>query len=179
MSDGYGGMLTSLEAKTGKTLAWWTELVKGSGLAKHAQIVSMLKNDHGLTYGYANFIALIVLESSSLGADPDGLVEGQYAGKENLRPIYDGVLKVVNGFGQDVEVAPKKAGVSLRRKKQFALVEPTTKTRVDIGINLKGDAGTDRLKVAGGMCTHKVAVTDASQVDDELIGWLRRAYELA
>jgi hypothetical protein len=89
------------------------------------------------------------------------------------------LIKVVSKFGDDVELAPKKAGVSLRRSKQFALIEPSTKTRIDLGITLKGIAPTDRLKVVGGMCTHKVGVTSLDQVDDELIGWLRDAYERA
>ena len=82
-------------------------------------------------------------------------------------------------FGNDVELAPKKAGVSLRRSKQFALIEPTTRTRIDIGINLNGISPTDRLKAAGGMCTHKVALTRLDQIDDELAGWLRTAYQQA
>ena len=78
-----------------------------------------------------------------------------------------------------MEIAPKKTSVSLRRSKQFGLIEPATKTRVDIGINLKGDVPTERLLAAGGMCTHNVRVSDVAQVDDELIAWLREAYERA
>ncbi len=37
-----------------------------------------------------------------------------------------------------VEVVPKKANVSYRRKKQFALLTPATKTRFEIGLNVKG-----------------------------------------
>jgi hypothetical protein len=173
-------MSANLEQKTGRSMSAWIEVVLASGKAKHAEMISYLKNQHGLGHGYANFVAHAAREKAAGGpvAEED-LITAQYVGKEGLRPIYDSLIKIVSKFGDDVELAPKKAGVSLRRSKQFALIEPTTKTRIDIGINLKGMAPTDRLEAAGGMCTHKVGVTGLDQVDDELISWLREAYERA
>ena len=58
---------------------------------------------------------------------------------------------------------------------------PGTKTRVDVGINLKGVKGTARLveQPAGGMCQYKVAVTDPKEVDKELVGWVKQAFDAA
>lgn len=78
-----------------------------------------------------------------------------------------------------MEIAPKKTGVSLRRRKQFALVEAPSTTRLQLGLNLRGVPPTDRLRLAGGMCTHRVDVRSLDEVDDQLVGWLREAYELA
>ena len=52
---------------------------------------------------------------------------------------------------------------------------------LDLGINLKGTAGTDRLteEKPGGMCTHKVKLTAVDEVDEELKAWLKAAYERA
>ena len=137
-----------------------------------------LKEQHGLTHGYANLVVHAAREQAAGGPVPEqDIVTAQYIGKEGLRPIYEALIQIVSDFGGDVELAPKKAGVSLRRSKQFALIEPTTKTRIDIDINLKGTSPTDRLKAAGGMCTHKVGVTSLDQVDDELSGWLQEAYQ--
>jgi hypothetical protein len=88
----------------------------------------------------------------------------------------------VSGFGKDVEFAPKKAYVSLRRSKQFGLIQPSTKTRVDVGINLKGRPAGERLEASGSfnaMVSHRVRVTAAKEVDAELIAWLREAYDQA
>jgi hypothetical protein len=175
-------MIQNLAEKTGKTLAQWVGVVKKSGLAKHGEIVKMLKADHGMTHGYANLVAHESLASSAAHADDTDLVAGQYAGKEHLRPIYDRLAKAVQAFGKDVELAPKKAYVSLRRGKQFGLIQPSTKTRVDVGIQLKGAAPKGRLEASGSfnsMVSHRVKVTDAAQADAELIGWLREAYEAA
>jgi hypothetical protein len=78
-----------------------------------------------------------------------------------------------------VDVAPKKTGVSLRRSKQFAVIEAASATRLQLGINLRGTEPTERLRAAGGMCTHRVDVRGLDEIDDELVVWLRQAYELA
>ena len=91
-------------------------------------------------------------------------------------------MAAVSKLGSDVEISPKKSYVSLRRKKQFALVQASTRTRVDVGLNLKGEATTERLEASGSfnaMCSHRVRLTADEQVDDELAGWLRQAYERA
>jgi predicted transport protein len=110
-------------------------------------------------------------------------VDAQYSGaKSDLRPIYDAVLKLVNKFGKDVEVAPKKAYVSLRRSKQFAIIQPSTKTRVDVGINCKSAKAGKRLEESGSfnsMVSHRVRLESAADVDSELIAWLREAYNNA
>ena len=99
--------------------------------------------------------------------------------KAGLRPLYELLVASATDLGPDVEVAPKKATVSLRRAKQFALITPATKDRIDLGLNLPGDPGDGRLVVAGGMCTHKVGLRGVDEVDTELLGWLRDAYQRA
>lgn len=177
MSDHVETMKATLKKNTGHDLDWWVGFLKMQKLEKHGEMVSFLKKEHELGHGFANLIAHTLRQSYAMHAEPDDLVEAQYKGKESLRPIYDKLIKLVSAFGEDVEIAPKKASVSLRRSKQFALIEPKTKTRVDLGINLKGHEGTDRLVPAKGMCTHKVALTDAKQVDAEVKAWLKAAYQ--
>lgn len=177
-------MIANMAEKTGKPLADWLAITRASGLAKHGQIVKLLKSEHGMTHGFASLVAHQTLESGSMNvADKGSLVDTQYGGaKAGLRPIYDALAERIAAFGSDVVLSPKKSYVSLRRNKQFGLVQPSTRTRVDVGINLKGDAPGRRLEASGkwnDMVSHRVRVTDAAQVDDELIGWLRDAYERA
>jgi len=79
------------------------------------------------------------------------------------------------------ELAPKKGYVSLRRRRQFAMIGPATKTRVEVGLNIKGLDPHARLleQPAGSMCNYVVRLTEAGQVDDELVAWIRRAYDAA
>ena len=175
-------MINNLPEKTGKSLQQWLDLLSQQNFAKHGEVVKWLKGEHAVTHGFANLIAHSFRNAASpqAAADP---VAAQYAGpKAALRPIYDAVIAAVRKFGDDVEIAPKKAYVSLRRSKQFALVQPSTKTRVDVGINLKGAPTTDRLEASGSfnaMVSHRVRLTSAKDVDKELVAWLRQAYDAA
>ncbi|WP_263649840.1 DUF5655 domain-containing protein [Rasiella rasia] len=109
-------------------------------------------------------------------------MKDQYKGKENLLPMYENLLAVVKEFGSDVTITPKKTSVSIIRKKQFALIKPATKTRIDLGLKLKEKPTTDRLENSGPfgtMCTHRVKLTDTNQIDNELKDWLKEAYNKA
>lgn len=174
-------MIRKLEEQTGKSLADWIAIAKASGLTKAREILNFLKNEHGLTFGYANLIALKTLGSDAGSSSADDLIATQYSGaKAALKPIYDALLEAVKKFGSDIEVAPKKGYVSLRRKKQFAIFQPSTATRFDVGINLKGTPATARLEASGSfnaMVSHRVRVTEKKEIDKELIAWLRQAYE--
>jgi hypothetical protein len=176
--------LKNIQIRTGKTLEELFAVLQGSGLTKHGELRDLLKKDLGMGHGDANTLVHTYLRARTpepaAGGGADVLDEIYSGGKAGLRPIHDALMKAIDGFGQ-FEIAPKKGYVSLRRKKQFAMIGPTTKTRVDVGLNMKGLPGSDRLIALppGKMCQYNVAVTDATQVDAELIGWIRQAYESA
>ncbi|WP_323762624.1 DUF4287 domain-containing protein [Maricaulis sp.] len=177
-------MIANMPEKTGKSLDEWVAILKASGLEKHGEMVKLLKSEHGMTHGFANLVAHEVKSGVvSAPAAATDLVEAQYAGgKAGLRPIHDALISAATGFGSDVELAPKKAYVSLRRAKQFGLIQPSTKTRVDLGLNLKGVEPAGRLEASGSfnaMCTHRVRLDGPAAVDAEVIGWLRQAYDAA
>lgn len=175
-------MAANLEAKTGRSLAAWIVTAKASGHAKHKALVNWLKAEHGLGHGYANLVAHKTFQSDAGSADAGDLVEAMFAGpKAAVRPIYDAVMTQVAAL-DGVEPAAKKGYMSLRRAKQFALVQPSSKDRVDLGLNLKGVEPAGRLEAAGSwnaMVTHRVRLTAAGQVDAEVGDWLRQAWERA
>ena len=176
-------MEANILEKTGKAVPEWVKIARSSGLEKHGQIVKFLKTDHGFTHGYANLVAHQTLASSADQHDDDDLIAAQYAGpKADLKPIYDKVIAAVQSFGDDAELAPKKAYVSLRRKKQFGLVQPSTRTRVDLGINLKGKAPEGRLEASGSfnaMVSHRVRLESPDDFDSNVKKWLKESYDLA
>ena len=176
-------MEENIAKNTGKTVDEWVKVARKSGLEKHGQIVKFLKTDHGFTHGYANLVAHRTLQSSADQHGEDDLVAAQYSGpKADLKPIYDKLLGAMKKFGSDLEIAPKKAYVSLRRKKQFALVQPSTKTRVDLGINLKDKTPAGRLEASGSfnsMVSHRVRLEKPADVDAEVVKWLKEAFDAA
>ena len=127
-------MIDNMPSKTGKYLDEWKALLKKKSFSKHSEAVNFLKNEHAVTHGFANTIVTLSKEESHTPID---LVDNQYKGKENLIPIYENLLSVVKSFGNDITIAPKKTSVSIIRKKQFALIQPATKTRIDLGLKIK------------------------------------------
>ena len=172
-------MINNMPEKTGKSLEEWKALLKTKSFAKHSEAVNYLKKEHQVTHGFANTIVSLSKEASN---SPDDLVVNQYKGKEVLKPIYEKLIASVSGFGKDVKITPKKTEVSLDRKKKFATIRPSTKSRIDLGFKLKGKPTTDRLENSGPfgtMCTHRVRLTDVKQIDKELLEWLKEAYQKA
>jgi hypothetical protein len=92
--------------------------------------------------------------------------------------VHDAIINAINAFGP-YETAPKKTYVSLRRSKQFATVGPATKEKIEVGFNMKGVIATDRLLAIppGGMCNYKLRLGTLAEVDNELVTWLRTAYD--
>lgn len=182
VDDATRNMIRNLEDKTGRSLADWAALARGSGHEKHGQIVTWLKGEHGLGHGYANLVALESRGALSLDAPADDALAAVFAGdKADLRPLYDAIETWVKTLGE-VEVSPKKANVSLRRSKQFALVQPSTKTRMDLGIQLKGVAPSGKLEASGSwnsMVSHRVRLETAADFDDAVKAWLKAAWDAA
>ena len=175
--------LDNIQKKTGKSFDQLAAIIRKSGLTKHGEIREYLKRELGLGHGDANALVHAVLQSdgqrAAEGKAGDQLLEEIYSGaKANMRPIHEKLMQEINKFGE-FEIAPKKGYVSLRRKKQFAMIGPKTKTRFEVGINAKDLKKNVRLleQPKGSMCSYIVNVTGVKEVDSELISWIKSAYE--
>jgi len=176
-------MIANLEKNTGKSLEQWIAIVRKQGFDKHGGAMKFLKGEHGLTHGFANLIAHKA-KGSDAGSvsDKGSLIDNQYKGKEHWRPLYDELIIEVQKLGADIEIAPKKAYVSLRRKKQFAMLIPATKNRYEIGLNAKGIPGDDlaeEINKTNSMCSHKIKLSADDKVNKSVMAWIKKAYESA
>ncbi|MBI5943919.1 MAG: DUF4287 domain-containing protein [Chloroflexi bacterium] len=175
--------LTNIQKKTGKSLAELTDIAQKSGLTKHGELRDMFKEKYGLGHGDANSLVHAILASDGTraaeGKSKSTVLDEIYSGaKAGFRPIHEKLMTEINKFGE-FEIVPKKGYVSLRRKKQFAMIGPKTNTRFEVGINAKDLKKNARLleQPKGGMCNYIVNVTDAKDVDAELVAWIKSAFE--
>lgn len=173
--------LANIEHASGKKLKDFAAAIKRQKLDKHGQMVSFLKSEFGLGHGNANLLAHLVREQAAGGpADGGELLEAQYAGaKSALRPIYDKLAAIAESHGDDVQKLIQKTGVSFRRAKQFALVQAPSTRRVQLSLNLPTTPKNKRVVETKGMCTHKVDISDISEVDDDVARWIRSAFDAA
>ena len=189
VDEGLQAQIRNIERQYGKPLGEWIALIKESGLTKHTEIVALLKSQYGMSHGSAQHVALKAREADAAsmvkaveasGRDPAALL---YSGKKaGLKPLLDALMTVITTFGNDIQLVPKKGYVSLRRKKQFAMIQPTTATRIDLGLILKDVPTTGRLESAASfnaLFTHRVRVNTINDVDEQVITWLKQAYDLA
>ncbi|HEY3311547.1 MAG TPA: DUF4287 domain-containing protein [Anaerolineales bacterium] len=179
--------INNIQKKTGKSLEQLSALVRESGLTKHNEIVAMLKNELGLGYGDANALTHAVQRSdgtrvaAASGLSEADVIDQLYSGpKAALRPIHDALMALITPLGE-FEQLPKKGYVSLRRKRQFAMIGPATNTRVDLGLNFKATDADARLleQPKGSMCNYIVRLSDPRQVDSALADWVKSAFESA
>jgi hypothetical protein len=171
-----------LQRTTGDDVATWNERIKAEApLGGEAELKSWL-NAKGVT-GYPAM--LLGFETFGypdyLQKDAQELIDGQYADRENLRPLYEKLVAVALGLGH-VELQARKTYVALiGPKRTFASIQATTRSRIDVGLRLDGVAPQGRLQVAKSIgqssMTHKLVFTSLDAVDDEAIGWIRKAYE--
>lgn len=183
LDKAYATQLANIEKNSGKKLAEWTVILNKSGLSKHGELVNFLKTKHGFTHGNANMLVHHAKQSHAQAEEneTDWIAE-QYKGKEELKKWYDQIMAEINKFGKDVEVSPKKAYVSLRRKKQFAILQPSTKTRLDVGLNIKGIAPARIAEASGSwnaMCTHRIKIEDKTMLNKDLFNWIKQSYDQA
>jgi hypothetical protein len=177
--------IKNIQTRSGKSLDELFAIFSTSGLNKHGEVRSLFIKELGLGYGDANTLASHFLQSNGVATgkvesvNPDLAVAEIYNGpRVGLRPIHDEIMSFIKSLGQ-FEIAPKKGYLSLRRKRQFAMVGPVTNSCIEVGLNMKDIVPTNRLEQnpPGGMCQYKVKVTSLAEVDAELKAWITIAYD--
>jgi predicted transport protein len=174
----------NLPKKTGRTFEEWVGLAKKSGPKDRKKLVEWLESEHHLGRVTAGFLAAEAVGQSILDtyADEGALLEGMYSGeKAALRPLYDRLAEAARKIAPDVELTVCKTYVGIRRGRQFAMIKPTTKTRVDLGLALPEIEAGGRLVKAGSIgndrMTHRLEITEAKDIDGEVKRWLKAAYD--
>ena len=173
--------LRNIQARTGKSPDDLFAIIRASGLAKHGEIVAHLKAELGLGHGDANTLAHVAKQAAAPKQVAEDPLDTLYTGpKIALRPIHEALLAKMKPLGE-FEAAPKQKYISYRRKKQFAMIGPPTNSRVELGLNIKELPDSPRLEKLppGKMCNYQVKLTDVSQVDAELAGWIKQAFAAA
>lgn len=176
-------MIGRLEELTGHSAGAWIEALRAAGLgdAPHAERLAWLV-ERGLNGNQARATLWWMKHGAMMELGGGELIDRQYAGaKAALRPVYERAAAMIASFGEDVVPGPRGTYVSFGRPGQFAIVQASTRTRVDVGLRLPGAEPSGRLLAAGsfgsGSITHRVALAAPADVDAELEAWLREAYD--
>ena len=176
VEEGIQSQLRNIEKAYGRTIDELVAIVVGSKLVKHTDVVAMLKQRYGMSHGAAHRVSLVA-RSREAQPDAKGAVEIAPA----LKVVYERLLELVGSLGDDIEQAPKKGYLSLRRRKQFAMLQPRAKW-INLGLILPQQPAIGRLEPGdkwNALFTHRVRITTTAEIDDQLESWLRTAYVAA
>ncbi len=175
--------LDNIKTKTGKSPDDFRVLAVKKGLAKSGEIVTWLKDEFGLGHGHARAIAHLLVQPDTVADSSKDKFGALFTGgKARWRSAFEELTAQIEKFGTDIEVAPNRTYVNVLRGRKFAILQPSTAERFDIGLKLKGVAPSGRLEAAGSwnnMVTHRVRISDPKQIDGEVLAWLRQAYDAA
>jgi len=173
--------LDNIKAKTGKTACDFKAMAAEKRLTQTKDILNWLKTDFGLGHGHAMAIMHLIVHESHIDSKPEEKLDKLFNGhKAQWRKPFDDLLSAASSFGPEFSSSAGQTYVNLLRNgKKFAIVQPAA-GRLDIGIKLKQASYSRRFEPAGpwnSMVTHRVKVNAPSQIDSELIEWLKMAYE--
>lgn len=185
MAAAMASMVRNLESETGKSLADWVAILNTSEVTGFRPRQEWLKNVHGMRHGYAR-VVVQAADKAAAPADaqePD-LLEGQFSGaKAALRPIYDRLREVITALGPEVSVGVRKTMVGFSMGRQFACTHPGAAKRLDLSLALPDYVPTERLKeakaTAMGRINRVVGLSSPDEIDAEVLGWIKAAYDLA
>ena len=185
-------ILENLTGKNGRSLAEWVRLVREEGPRESKAGRMWLKEEHGLGGTSARMIVDRAhgrgeedTDSASYLAAAPRYVEAMFEGaKSDLRPILNALLRTAVELGSDVKICPCRTIVPLYRRHVFAQIKPSNRSRLDLGLALRGidQRPPSRLIETGGIekgdrITHRIPLGAVTKVDDEVFRWLRVAYD--
>ena len=181
---GFDSYLKTINEKTGMTVDDFKAQAAAKNLTTYKEVLAWLKTDYGLGHGHANLVAQLVTKSDEVYAPQADKMADLFKGaKAHWRPSYDALAAKLLTFGPDVKLGANRSYINAtRNSKKFAILDPATKDRFDVGIKLKGVEPNGRYEAAGAwneMVTHRVQISDPGQIDDDLLAWLHRAYDAA
>jgi len=172
-----------MQENTGMSVFEWVELTRSRGPQGKREQKDWLVGQ-GLGSVQASVVVDRLLgEMGPESYDPDLLVREQYPEKKaHLLPIFDALLAMGFGLGEDVRVCPCSTMVPFYRNHVFAQIKPTTLTRIDFGLALGDTASVGPLIDTGGFAkkdriTHRIPIASVEEINDEVRVWLQRAYD--
>ena len=168
-----------LEERTGEDLTTWNQRIAREKFSDEKSLRAWLSKQ-GVT-GYAQ--SLLVMERFGypdfLLASADDLIDGQYADRPQLRPIFEALIEAAAGLGE-VTIQARKTYVSLvTRRRTFARIQPTTKNRVDLALRLEEHKPGGRLQPSKIHETMRlqICLSSVEDIDAEVLHWLQESYD--
>ena len=173
--------MDGLKSETGKDLSAWMKVLDGAPSKKRNEVIAWLKSEHGFGHMNASLLAGIHANGGKpVYASTDNLLENQFAKAADMRPLFDDLIGFVKKNFPAATVLPKKTYISILENREFGAVNIKPK-ELRLGLDLGDrpfDGRVEKAKLTGPMprISHMTVLTDASQLDNELVALLRESH---
>ena len=174
--------IENLKSQSGKSLPDWMKQVSASGITKRNDLIKWLKEKNGFGHMNASLLAGIYLNNGKpVYGNTDDLLDNQFAKAADMRALYESFTAFAKKHFPNSTVLPKKTYVSILEKREFAAINIKPK-ELRIGFDL-GDRAFDeqvsKSKLTGPMprISHMLVLTDASQLNADLVELLKASYQ--
>ena len=181
-TDMMSSVTDSMKERTGKTLEEWVAAVQATKIDPlNQKAVRNWLKDKGVLQNSQWAIADAAARAAGWERPSvEGYINSQYQGeKAALRPIFDALREIIEGLGEDVTAEGRGGYTPFVRKRQFAAVQASTKTRVDLGLRFRQAPDSALLSTTSlpGQSTHKLGLSSVDDIPGEVIDMIRLAYE--
>lgn len=175
-------MASLVVKRTGHDIDTWKRRMAPQRFADEASLRRWLTGQGATGYGQTLLVWEHFGYPTYMTAGPDDLIGRQYADRPQLKPILDAILTALPEVSPVITVQARRTYISLvTERRTFAVVQATTKRRVDLGLRLVDVKPGGRLQsargVGNGSMGVKLTLTSAGELDGEAIAWLKRACE--
>lgn len=184
------GLQNKLRVITCSDLVKLLQLRQGNNLS-HEQVLRLILPFDNVNIGQLLQVieTIITVQTAGPGAPPEVVppseeeytIEDKFTGNyAAMKPLYDELERRVKQLGPDVICYAKKYYIAFKRSKIFGVVHNYT-TRIDLGLCLEEGTDSPRLVDASNWgwsrISKAVRLVDVEGLDDEVMEWLRHAYE--
>ena len=172
----------SMKERTGKSLEEWVALVQASGVDPLDQkaVRHWLKSEHGVLQNSQWAIADAAARAAGwVRPSVEEYINSQYEGaKAKLRPLFDALRDIIENQGEDVRVEGRGGYTPFVRRRQFAVLQASTKTRIDLGLRFTDPPESALLNPGNppGQCSHKIAIHSLEDITQEVKKFINLAY---
>jgi len=173
--------MDGLEKRSGRNLSAWLETIDSFPSKKRNEVIAWLKSGHGFGHMDASLLGGIHRNGGKpVYASTDVLLDNQFAKAEVMRPFYEAFVVFIGENFPAATILPKKTYVSVLENREFAAINIKPK-ELRIGLDLGDrpfDEKIEKARLTGPMprISHMVVLTDAGQLDADLVDALKQSH---
>lgn len=172
-------IIRNMKAKTGRSIEGWIDVVSSTNLREKKEVMEFLKKEQGLGHFQAQKVFEHFLGSDDY-ANPNAFVDQLFSSKQT-RELYEFAKSKILEIDKGINVQPCQTYIPFYGKNQFALLAPSGKDALVLGLHLP-DEGTSSeftapCKLGSKRINRQIILSITSDLSASVLAAIRSAYQ--